>query len=205
MDSTGKVSKPILMDPAISFKVVVLQDVPPESTTAKTLYEVFGWGREAQGEYLYYGAIDDRALMPDGTGDLTKAAYHASVEVSFEAENVDDASYYLEIYGDGKSLFKLDSLTGLSAAQVSERLGHEQEDGLMFAIDNDSYAMIFVETWRPTATLRYTRLAGERVTEINVTGHGDEVPFDWMLRRFDELVEHYRDIPMNCFSGAIKE
>lgn len=205
MENTGETSKPVLMDPAIPFRVVVLHDVPPESTEVKTLYEVFGWGRESRGEYLYYGEIDDRALRDDGTGDLTTAAYHGSVEVSFGEVDVDDAGYYLETYGDGKSLFSLDSVAGLSATQVCERLGDDQDADLIFAVDDDSFAIIFVETWRPTVTLRHSRLDGERVTEINVTGHGDEVSFEWMLRRFDELVDRYREIPMNRFTGAIEE
>ena len=37
-------------------KIATIYSVPPESLGVRTLYEVFGWGREAMAEYLYHGA-----------------------------------------------------------------------------------------------------------------------------------------------------
>ncbi|BBM02422.1 hypothetical protein [Microbulbifer sp. GL-2] len=72
-------------------QVVELHSIEPESKNVKTLCEVFSWGREALGEYLYHAEIDSRGVIEDGTGDLNKAEYFASVEVSFETDVFDVA------------------------------------------------------------------------------------------------------------------
>jgi hypothetical protein len=82
------------MIPVIETKII--HSIEPDSKSVKTLYEVFSWGQEATGEYLFFGEINKDSVKDDGTGDLSKFKIRASVDVSFETDVFDVAKDQIE-------------------------------------------------------------------------------------------------------------
>ena len=188
-----------------SMEIVVLYDVPPNSEQTKILYEVFSWGREATGEYLYYGEIDKEAVKSDGTGDLTLANYSGSVEVSFEEDFLAYAKF--EVEDLAPQLPVVPSPPGRVKLTPSELSKSDMWKG-QWLVERSGRHAIFLyndDPYTGTVILRLYSILDRRVKEISVSARGDDISVSEMWSRFSTLVTRYNEIPMRRFTGAIRE
>jgi hypothetical protein len=186
-------------------EIVVLYEVPPNSEQVRTLYNVFSWGREARGEYLYYGEIDKKAVKTDGTGDLALAEYSASVEVSFEEDflaytksEIKDLAPQLPIAPSPLELVMLSPREFSKSDKWKGRWVIERSDRhAIFLYNDDPSAGVVM--------LRLYSIIDNRVTEISVSARGSGITVSEMWNRFSGLLSRYNEIPMRRFTGAIRE
>ncbi len=186
-------------------EIVVLYEVPPDSEQVRTLYEVFSWGREAMGEYLFYGEIDKKAVKADGTGDLTLADYSASVEVSFEEDFLAYAKSEIEelapqlpiVPGPPERVMLTPSEISSSSMWKGLWVIERSDRQAIFLYNDDQFSDAVI--------LRLYSILDNRVTEISVSAHGGGITVSEMWHRFSKLLSRYNEIPMRHFAGAIRE
>ena len=184
-------------------EIIELHSVPPESIDVKTLYEVFSWGREALGEYIYFAEVDRDGLKEDKTGDLTKAAYYADVEVSFEGDTL---SVTKDTIFRSSHYLKLPSIDSIGLATPHE-LFQKPFGGEEFLINSgaDHCFIMRAVSWSKTVVFIKLLIEGDRTTTIQVASEGNKLKIKDMYERAEQLIETYSSIPMNRFSGAIRE
>lgn len=194
-------------------QTTIIHQVPPESSDVKKLYEVFSWGREAMAEYLYYGEIDSSAVKEDGTGDLSKAEFHAEVSVSFEEDAINAEAANLRNYrrnGFKSPRFSIDNELGdesfcdLTPADISSGSNTADYENLI-AISDQDYSQFLVVGPAHNICFRYTRVEPDRITSISVVAKGEFATMDWLYEHFNDLVERYQTLPKQRFEGAIRE
>lgn len=185
-------------------QTTILHSIEPNSPDVKTLYEVFSWGREAMAEYLYYGEIDHLAVNEDGTGDLSKAAFHAEVSVSFEQDVIDAETQNLKNYrrhGFKSPRFSIENERGRDVSQTTNTQDYES----LIDLSDQHYSQFRVVGFAQNICFRYTRIEPNRVISIVVVANEAFATIEWMYQHFNDLVERYRILPMQEFSGAIRE
>ncbi|PWQ92542.1 hypothetical protein [Leucothrix pacifica] len=193
-------------------QTTILHEISPDSADVKTLYEVFSWGREASAEYLYYGEIDSSAVKQDGTGDLTKAAFHAEVSVSFEEDAISVETANLKDYrhhGFKSPRFSIDNEIGdnfpnLTPAELIPTSTTDEYRNLISISDKDYSHFMIVGVFQ-MVYFRYVRIDDSRITTISVIAGDEFATMEWLFQHFNDLVERYQDLPMQRFSGAIRE
>ncbi len=183
--------------------ISVLHAIPPGSRDVKVLYDVFSWGREALAEYLYFGEIDAKAVKDDGTGDLSRADYHASVEVSFEEDTLDVARDDLASCSSFAGPPAIDALRNTTPETFFE--GIDSDYTYRIGCHDNACSLMVVVHWTRSVIFRTWSIMEDRVTEITVTGKGNQITIGEMYKRFSELNEKYRSIPYRKFTGAIRE
>ena len=184
-------------------QAVELHSIEPESKNVKTLYEIFSWGREALGEYLYHAEIDSKGVKEDGTGDLNKAEYNASVEVSFETDVLDVAKNIITQSRRLQTMPSIDVIGKINPSELFQNnLGAEE-----FFINGGSNHCFILRAVSCSKTVVFVRYSVEdgRTTEIQVTGKGTEIKLSELYDTAIKLIEKYKQIPVNKFSGAIRE
>lgn len=193
------------------FEPVVILNLEPQDTKVKTLYEVFSWGREALAEYFYYAEIEKSALKPDGTGDLSKSAYFAEVTVSFESDVMDVAKSDLHTISLSElDAFSLDQKIGgitmgnANPLQVISLL-NSPEYFSAISIEKNGFQTFNTNGFSKSVYFRSIKVEQDRVTEIKVWSKSNETNIGWLHSRFINLVNSYKNIPMNRFLGAIRE
>lgn len=187
-----------------AMQIATLHSVPPESLDVRTLYEVFGWGREAMAEYLYHGEINAEAIRPDGTGDLSVADYAASVEVSFEPDVIEVNRQKID---DASTLDPSTSLEGLGGLTVQEasKLFEQTHCDVLIGSGKNSLYSLRADAMSGSCILSAIEACAERSQEVRVFGAGSRVTLDTLLARAEALQLRYGSIPMNRFSGAVRE
>lgn len=191
-------------------ETVVIHCIDPTDTQVRTMYEVFSWGIESFGEYLFYGEINSEAVKPDGTGDLTLATYWAQVSVSFETDTLSVATVtinHMLAQHEKWNKFGVDSQ--INGSPVSEMTPKEITllipNGGEFPIDVDNTSqrqfMIFGDK------VRFSKMIvdGARTTEIIVIASGSAMTIKTLWVRFVGLCNIYSAIPMVRFTGAVRE
>ncbi|MDR7192421.1 hypothetical protein [Luteimonas terrae] len=187
-----------------TMKITTILSVPPESLDVRTLYEVFGWGREAMAEYLYHGEINAEALRPDGTGDLSIAEYAASVEVSFEPDVIGVNRQRIDGASTLDHSLSLVELGDLTAQEASQLFGQPHGDVLLESDENSLYTL-WADAASGVCVISAIQTCAERSQEVRVFGAGCGVTLGTLLARAETLRQRYRDIPMHRFSGAVRE
>ena len=194
-------------------QTTILHEIAPDSSDVKKLYDVFSWGREASAEYLYYGEIDSNAVKEDGTGDLTKAAFHAEVSVSFEEDAINVEKASLKDYrhhGFKSPRFSIDneingdSFPDLTPADLCpESINNEYRN--LISISDKDYSHFMIVGVTQTVYFRYISIESGRVTTISVAANDQFATMAWLFEHFNDLVERYQELPMQQFTGAIRE
>lgn len=187
-----------------AMQIATVYSVPPESLDVRTLYEVFGWGRKAMAEYLYHGEINAEAIRPDGTGDLSVADYAASVEVSFEPDVIEVNRQKID---DASTLDPSPSLEGLGGLTVQEasKLFEQTHCDVLIGSGKNSLYSLRADAMSGSCILSAIETCTERSQEVRVFGAGSRVTLDTLLARAEALQLRYGSIPMNRFSGAVRE
>ncbi len=184
-------------------ETIEVHSVPPESQDVKTLYEVFSWGREALGEYIYFAEVDRAGLREDRTGDLTKASYYADVEVSFEDDTLNVAKDTILRSSYYPKLPSIDAIGAITPQELFEGTLREEE----FLINNGADHCFIMRTVSSSNFVLFIKLSleGDRTTTIQVANKGNNLKIKDIYERAVQLMELYESIPMNRFSGAIRE
>lgn len=184
-------------------QIIELYSVEPDSKDVKTLYEVFSWGREALGEYLYHGEIDSRGVKEDGTGNLNEAEYYASVEVSFETDVLDVAKNAI---AHSPLLPTIPSIDAIGQTTPNELFQNNlgSEEFFIHGGSNHCFIMRAV-SWSKLVVFVKLVVEDNRTTEIRVVGKGTEIKISDLYKTAKRLIDRYKSIPANQFSGAIRE
>lgn len=191
---------------------VVLLRVAPADLGVKTLYEVFSWGQEAHGEYLYYGEIDSAAVKPDGTGDLTKASVYAEVSVSFESDTlsavIGDLRTYVKVAEKQRGFsfgawLNQEGRQSMSPAETCLHLRHVPE--LLIDVSQRSWRRLMINAPLSTVVFSAAMINESRVTEIVVGGQRQGASLRWLWDKFNGLCDTYNNIPAVRFHGARRE
>ena len=201
-----------LLDP-LNPQTTILHEIDPDSSEVKKLYDVFSWGREASAEYLYYGEIDSNAVKEDGTGDLTKAAFHAEVSVSFEEDAISVETANLKDYrhhGFKSPRFSIeneingDAFPDLTPADLCPESINDEYRNLISISDKD-YSHFMIVGITQTVYFRYVNIDAGRVMTISVAANDQFATMAWLFEHFNGLVKRYQELPMQKFTGAIRE
>jgi hypothetical protein len=185
-------------------EIVELFSVPANSLAVKTLYEVFSWGREATAEYLYHGEIDINAVKADGTGDLTIAEYYASVEVSFESDVIDVNNTSIIESANWEPAPPFDTIESLTPAEMVKLHGSARSP-LLIESSSTSCFSLSILNFNNACILSRIKVDEGRNKEVRVFGKGSSISLGAMLARANWLSDHYKNIPQNKFTGAIRE
>ncbi len=184
-------------------QIVELLSVDPESKEVKVLYDVFSWGREALGEYIYFAEIDSKGYKDDGTGDLTKAEYHASVEVCFEDDVLEVAQNNIAKASALPIQPSINAIGNISPHELFQHhLGAEE-----FYIDSGSnhcFSMRLISSFQTVSFIKAETLEN-RTTTIRVSGKGTDISIGQMYETATRLINRYKAIPYNQFSGATRD
>lgn len=193
-------------------ETTVLFRADRNSLEVRTLYNVFSWGREALGEYLFYGEIDSRAVKTDNTGDLSKAGFHAEVSVNFESDVLSTAhaecGHYLE---NAARYGKFSLFSSIGGRQLADMNPEEicacisSDSALIVSATANGYRTFNANPRLGIVQFTSTRIDSERVTTIRVAAKDHSYVAGWLWSRFITLCQEYADLPMARFHGAIRE
>lgn len=194
-------------------QTTILLEIEPDSSAVKPMQEVFSWGREAMAEYFYYGEIDSSAVKDDETGDLTNASFYAEVTVSFEEDAISVETTKLRHYrhhGFKTARFSIDKEMGydnfasLKPADISPSDNTDDYENLITISDQD-YSQFMVVGFAHNVCFHYVRIEAGRVTNISIVASDEFATMEWLFGRFNDLVARYKDLPMQKFTGAIRQ
>jgi hypothetical protein len=206
---TAAVKKPSSQnDLAKALPTKILLQLAPESTAVKTLYDVFSWGQEAKGEYLFYGEIDRPAVKQDGTGDLSLASFAAQVSVSFESDLravvQEDIQHYISTNNQSKHSFEnfLNEFDrgNFTPAQTCLFLNSVHE--IVIDVSKNSYRRLMADNNSPFVVLYAALIERDRITEITLRSSNQQTNLKWLWEKFDSLCREYAEIPYVRFEGA---
>ncbi len=188
---------------------VVIHCIEPTDTGVKTMHEVFSWGLDAFGEYLFYGEIDSPAVRLDGTGDITQATYWAQVSVSFETDALAAATGTINqmlTCPERWSKFGIGSQIGGQpvSEMTPQTIASLIPNGGDYLIDVGStferQFMVFGDKVRLSKLI----VDDDRTTEIVLVASGSALTIKSLWVRFVGLCSIYSTIPMVRFSGAVR-
>lgn len=211
VNSYMKSKKTEASDKSTDLDIVVIHEISPTEKNVKTLDQVFSWGREAMGEYFYYGETEQSAIKSDGTGDLSKAEYFAEVTVSFEPDVTNVAKSEARTFTSSSyARFDIAAQVGesklgdLNPNQLSSRLKTPDYVSVISA-ENNRFQTFHSDGFFKTVYFRDVSIEQNRVREIKVWSKSENTNIAWLHSRFIDLVGKYETIPMNEYTGAVRQ
>jgi len=170
-------------------------------------------GKESHGQYLFYAAADKAHGIDEFSPDKINAnrlKVSFSVDVSFEQDTrkvalseisdvrtrLDNGERYenvrdeVEMEGPGSLLDAFDSRIVLLPIDAGENWA-----SWIYGAQHSARMPASLSLW-------YQAVEGDRVLSINAYSISDDYTLEELMEHWQTLVENYRDIPMQVFTGA---
>ena len=196
-------------------ELIVVLNLAATATEPALLPDVIS-KREPQGEYLFYVAADKAHgidVEAPNKVDGNEARLVFTVDVSFEENQrhiaLDEMETTREIEARGERYSRFQqNIESHSASEMLEGFDAYDPPIVWLPIDSGEqwaswlYVSRHNESRPASMVLRYQAVQEDRTLTVRAITQGDDYTVEEMMAHWQTLVEAYRDMPMQRFSGA---